>query len=691
MSPCWASRLCVTNTGQQRSHEATLAPSFSALQLKKFELEFAVDPLFKKASADFDEGGAKGLLLNHLSIDNHGRIVFDSSDDIDAEDQEADGEGGEEEKEPERPATASSKVEDVEVDLAPLANKFFPNLDALDEMDICPSLKDFSLGDGSGSLDIPALRAPDDWRQDRDAPADEASGIMLDDDMAVGFDDDDDGMLAGFDLGGEVGFGEGGEAWAREAALEPLLVGPGAGAAAPGASGMAAGDGMGESEDEEGAYTISLAHRSAGQGQQGSEHEQMLNYFDNAMQRNWAGPEHWKIRRLRDAAATSAAGGVAPAPKPRKEKEAFSIDFAAPLDPAAAEMIYTPANTNAGIALPKTQWKTKGHNLLPDDKHFNSRQLLRLFLKPKARMELRGFGTKKKQAAGVAAAPEPVPGPGEMDEAFWAAAAAQQAETQAGDEVPAAGTYDADFFADNDGPGGLPDDDDDDDDNMPFADAREAFSPEAAGAGADGVDGGGGGLGDGGAGGDGAQSGLAGLLNPGVAAANGVGGYGSQLVTQAGRRVRPEYMAYARVAKKVDIRRLKEEMWRGMGARLEEGVEDRKADKVDEKKGREEDQPQEGGGEKQKEDREKAPSGDAPDGSLRFTSVMNGLTTAYPEPAMRDISTSYCFICLLHLANEKGLVLSNGTDGGIEGRQGGLDEVFVARDAGAVLEGEVEA
>ena len=39
----------------QRSSEATLANSFAQLQLKKMELEFAVDPLFKKASADFDE------------------------------------------------------------------------------------------------------------------------------------------------------------------------------------------------------------------------------------------------------------------------------------------------------------------------------------------------------------------------------------------------------------------------------------------------------------------------------------------------------------------------------------------------------------------------------------------------------------------------------------------------------------
>ena len=49
----------------------------------------------------------------------------------------------------------------------------------------------------------------------------------------------------------------------------------------------------------------------------------------------------------------------------------------------------------------------------------------------------------------------------------------------------------------------------------------------------------------------------------------------------------------------------------------------------------------------------------APDGSLRFTDVMNNLQFVYPKQAMADISTSYCFICLLHLANEKGLVINN--------------------------------
>lgn len=39
---------------------STLESSFEALNVKKFDLAFAVDPLFHKTSAQFDEGGARG-------------------------------------------------------------------------------------------------------------------------------------------------------------------------------------------------------------------------------------------------------------------------------------------------------------------------------------------------------------------------------------------------------------------------------------------------------------------------------------------------------------------------------------------------------------------------------------------------------------------------------------------------------
>lgn len=59
-----------------------------ALNAKKLDLEFLIDPLFRKTSAAFDEGGVKGLLLNHLSVHNvlHGcELVFDSVDAVDVD------------------------------------------------------------------------------------------------------------------------------------------------------------------------------------------------------------------------------------------------------------------------------------------------------------------------------------------------------------------------------------------------------------------------------------------------------------------------------------------------------------------------------------------------------------------------------------------------------------------------------
>ena len=211
-----------TKKKTQRSAESTLATSFAQLQLKKMELEFSVDPLFKKASADFDEGGAKGLLLNHLCIDNTGRIVFDSSDDAQDENEDAFRKDSmlEEDEKTEKTEVVSSQLENAPVDIAGLRARFFPDLTRLETQDICPSLKTFELGSGSGALDLPFLKAAEDWRKEKeedDANDDARSGIVLDDDNAVGFDDD----LGGFDLPTETGFGEGGEAWAREAHIAP--------------------------------------------------------------------------------------------------------------------------------------------------------------------------------------------------------------------------------------------------------------------------------------------------------------------------------------------------------------------------------------------------------------------------------------------------------------------------------------
>lgn len=54
-----------------------------------------------------------------------------------------------------------------------------------------------------------------------------------------------------------------------------------------------------------------------------------------------------------------------------------------------------------------------------------------------------------------------------------------------------------------------------------------------------------------------------------------------------------------------------------------------------------------------------------------FTSVISDLQRSYPRDKMDEISTSFCFICLLHLANEKGLKIETGEGEEVEGKKVG--------------------
>jgi condensin complex subunit 2 len=98
------------------------------------------------------------------------------------------------------------------------------------------------------------------------------------------------------------------------------------------------------------------------------------------------------------------------------------------------------------------------------------------------------------------------------------------------------------------------------------------------------------------------------------------------------------------------VRRLKEELWKGMS--FDKGVAasrlltpppaDSGAASIDEQLAAAEDPPAQSDEDKM----------------LKFTDVMNGLQSVYSKSMMDDISTSYCFISLLHLANEKGLLIN---------------------------------
>jgi len=55
-----------------------------------------------------------------------------------------------------------------------------------------------------------------------------------------------------------------------------------------------------------------------------------------------------------------------------------------------------------------------------------------------------------------------------------------------------------------------------------------------------------------------------------------------------------------------------------------------------------------------------------------FDTIIQDLRTTYPQDKMSEISTSFCFICLLHLANEEGLSIETARYDGNEGEDVGF-------------------
>ena len=527
------------NAQTNRTVETTLAPSFASLQLKKFELEFAVDPLFKKASSDFDEGGAKGLLLNHLTIDTEGRVVFDFF--YNPETATSAGETLDDRGSPKlsRSKTDAKETEDrrggacescVDINLPMLGSKFFPDLDVLSSQDICPSLKGIDHTSVAGIQDFPirkSLEAMVSGSEENHAhQLYENSGIFLDDDMAHGFDDIPGVPGDGFEPTVAPGFGQGGHFWASNAVLDSASHDR----RTTTNEGLIEDDGVDLSPEDGCAPTGNFTKASL---LPDGNHQDILSYFDNAPRKDWAGPENWRIRKLKTGARASSNLAMK-----RKDKEPFSIDFAAPLTETAAELIYTPASSSSVISLPKTQWKSKTRNLLPDDKHFNSVQLTRLFLKPRAQVRTRKIADRYysnrvhfQHGASADSDQLPLDQFGSLDGDVNGSITKPQ------------GDYDANFFQD-DAPtfaNYLPDDDGVIDRDEVFVDVPQGLVHDDTGAIPNG------------------------MLNSGQDQQGTLqdGSFGSQLITGS-RRMRPEYVNYARVAKKVDVKRLKEDLWNGM-------------------------------------------------------------------------------------------------------------------------------
>ncbi|KAG2070216.1 barren [Suillus decipiens] len=570
---------------KKKSHrpDSTLAKDASQLRNKKPDLEFRVDPLFRKTCEDFDEGGAQGLLMNHLSLgvgsDGGMRVVFDASDSMGrvAEDEE------------------DEEEQQEDVDISYLRSQFFPNLEILEDKAISHSLTTFSFAKDSNRMFDDSLY--------RDDTADNEGGDEDDNDPGFG-DYGADG--APMDVDGDRG---GQDFFQGDQAVDDDYDGGdafGGGDYGGGENGSVGAEGDQQHAVRPGGAFVPFDPRHAPNKPDrmiaitdGDGENAMMGYFDKNLMKNWAGPEHWKLRKV-------VRKPEADAPKPRREKkEAFKIDFLTPAEKdikTIANEMFAKVTRGAGVTLPsyggsKTGKKGRGgrkakeekrdEHTLPDDMHFSSRQLVTLFLKPKFSLKMRGQSVRFNEN-----------GDGEVDEQFWAQAAANQAAGRAAAENDETGDglnipFNTQFF------------DNDYDDGPGFDDGFD---------------------------GDGAAMEDAGEQDL-LAATQG-----------QTRRVRPEFVNYAKRAKRVDVRKLKENIWKGLDIKVGKPKENEEDDNMD-----------------------------VDDSSLTnpeehkvFSSVISGLQKSYPKDKMEEISTSFCFICLLHLANEQGLKLQTSPSGQLD-------------------------
>lgn len=687
--------------------ESTLAKDFSEIKAKKLELELAVDPLFRKVMADFNEGGAHSLLLNSLSIDGTGRVVFDGQSDAngDAEKESNTAMPPPDTQIPTAQETLKSQKNVIQIDLDLLRERFFPDIEELNEMSVCPSLPRLEeiVKDPSNSVsiipDVETLQMEEADRIEQQRRMMQtsistsiSSTLPSENQQQYSHEDDDDDIVDGAafiqqklaatqpnngsehvgqenqnsgenELGGDYGgdydndyggdydggYGSNDDDDDGDIGAFGLIDPEVDGEVTFGEPDVPTQKNINDDVDMEEPQQINEKANEVS-GEKGQEaFTQIMAYFDENLKSNWAGPVHWKIQKVKnlicvdqnpqepDAVAPKPIeeiqeealdgidplqlGSEEPAPpvttdgkkKVRRRKEIMTIDMLNDQDVMDDDIFIS---GESRIYIPRNQ-RNITTNLLPEDMHFQSDDLIHLFYKPKATLfrknnsvtevsvHIDSIGDKNVDAEGL-------PKPDDfIDENFFAGHMNENGQTDIhpsfGDDAFPAFDNDGGDDDDNDY-GGDYGDDDMDENTFPDATQADPFGSN------------------------------------GDERLGSVGLDGTRIDLLGSVRARPEYVPYARSAKRVDLKRLKDNFWKLLD--LDEASNNEEMEIETE--------------EESLPPPEKSPS--IHHEERMFSSMMKNLDTIYQGRQLQDISTSFCFISLLHLANEKGLVLESRED-----------------------------
>ncbi|KAH9298186.1 hypothetical protein KI387_029868, partial [Taxus chinensis] len=317
----------------------SLEPSFEALNVKKFDVAFTVDPLYHHTSAQFDEGGAKGLLLNTLSVYDDCRIVFDSWD----------------VPEKSMKLLSAKNMDSLStIDLSLMKDLIEQSMTALqDTTEISPTFDAILklLDDPYRAAAQVASAKPNedttfDLSLDNVEVVDEARRQYFENNYTADESFDDGLANASPDLASQRSFGV-----ERHAHEENLY------------------------EDEAG-YKVNGDPLSA----------QTVDFLVLGMgmpsnKNAWAGPEHWKFHKSKDIKQSTDAPGDSSLRerKTRKMKrEPFSVDYTnlQEIDSSA----FAPPKNQRSLILPQKYYSLE--NILPEDCHYQPEELVKLFILP---------------------------------------------------------------------------------------------------------------------------------------------------------------------------------------------------------------------------------------------------------------------------------------------------------------------
>ncbi|KAK6946984.1 Condensin complex subunit 2/barren [Dillenia turbinata] len=337
-------------TGKKISPLSTLESSFEALNVKKFDVAFAVDPLYHQTTAKFDEGGAKGLLLNNLGVYGGCRVLFDSfevpgrcisnsthndaSDVIDI-------------------SFAKDHFEQMVMNMAK-KNEISPSLRdivcLLDEdnqrsshaidIDPTPARNSDVFGDNNFEFDGNSFEHSESWTYDHDHQHGDDADLIVADQSSNFMDQPFDGLPE---------------------ENEPF---------------------MSNELDTSDRFNKVAGFLFQGLG---------FSYKHNS----WAGPDHWKYYKSKvseDAPATEGESVLTHKKTKNKKIVQIDIDFTNSLDKEVADIFAPPKNPKS-LLLPAN--RTPGNNTLPEDCHYQPEDLVKLFLLPKVMC----FGKRRRKAS----------------------------------------------------------------------------------------------------------------------------------------------------------------------------------------------------------------------------------------------------------------------------------------------------